>query len=237
MLSLLGDVVVALLLIATIGYSVVLNRRLTSVRADRDKFEALVKNLNTASQRAEAAIGNLRTTAEDLGRRLEKRVEEARGLSDDLVYMIERGSGIADKLASQIRSSRDEMKPDFKPDEKVSVAKIPEAKIDVRPVLREDIDADARAEHLVEAILREPVPAHVPPQAPAAAPKTPRPAFLRGAAEIRRDDIRVERIEPRVSVPTLVDIAAAAVDDQPERANAPSRAERDLLRALSARRR
>ncbi len=232
MLSLLGDVVVALLLIATIGYSVVLNRRLTSVRADREKFEALIKNLNTASQRAEAAIGNLRTTAEDLGRRLEKRVEEARGLSDDLVYMIERGSGIADKLASQIRSSRDEMKPDFKPEAKVFEAKIPEAKIEARPVLREDIDADARAEHLVEAILREPVPA----QAPVAAPK-PRPAFLRGAAEIRRDDIRVERIEPRVSVPTLVDIAAAAVDDQPERANAPSRAERDLLRALSARRR
>jgi hypothetical protein len=216
MLSLLGDVVVALLLIATIGYSVVLNRRLTTVRSDRDKFETLVKNLNTASQRAEAAIGNLRTTAEDLGRRLEKRVEEARGLSDDLVYMIERGSGIADKLVTQIRASRDEMKPDFKPEAK--------------PGLR---SAERAAEHIVEAVMRDAEPVAAPPAPPAT---LPRPAFLRGAAQIHRDDIRVERIEPRVSVPTLVDVTAPA-EEQPERANAPSRAERDLLRALSARRR
>jgi len=113
MLGFLGDAIVALLLCATIGYCIVLNRRLGTVRNDRDKFEALVTNLNTASQRAEVAVTNLRVVADDLSRRLEKKVEEARGLSDDLVYMIDRGGAVADRLANQIRSGRDELKPGF----------------------------------------------------------------------------------------------------------------------------
>jgi hypothetical protein len=225
MLSFAGDAIVALLLIATIGYSVVLNRRLGAVRSDREKFEVLVRNLNTASQRAEAAVTNLRVTADDLTRRLEKKVDEARALSDDLSYMIERGGTIADKLANQIRAGRDELKPDYKP----------EPKIAVKP------QSPARAEHVVEPVLRQvPQPRSETPrseaprkeparaEAPRAEPQ--RPAFVR--AEPRVEPVRVE---PRITVAA----APTANDSEPaiERAAAPSRAERDLLRALAARRR
>ena len=54
MLSLFGDAIVALLLIATIGYSAVLNRRLGVLRNDRDKLEVLVRGLTVAAQRAES---------------------------------------------------------------------------------------------------------------------------------------------------------------------------------------
>lgn len=219
MLSFAGDAIVALLLIATIGYSVVLNRRLGSVRSDREKFEVLVRNLNTASQRAEAAVTNLRVTADDLTRRLEKKVEEARALSDDLSYMIERGGSIADKLANQIRAGRDELKPDYKPEPKVAVKP--------QPAVRD--------EHVVEPVLRQAPPRNEAPRkepARAEAPRAelPRPAFVR--AEPRVEPVRVE---PRVTVPA----GATANDAEPtiERAAAPSRAERDLLRALAARRR
>jgi ABC-type transporter Mla subunit MlaD len=217
MLSFAGDAIVALLLIATIGYSIVLNRRLGAVRNDREKFEVLVRNLNAASQRAEAAVTHLRVTADDLSRRLEKKVEEARSLSDDLTYMIERGGGIADKLANQIRAGRDAVKPDFQP----------EAKPAAKP--------QPRADHVVEAVAPAPKaeaasrqPAEpAPRQAQSAA--TPRPAFL------RPEPIRVE---PRVAVPAAAAAnAAPAAEPALERATAPSRAERDLLRALAARRR
>ena len=134
MLSFAGDAIVALLLIATIGYSMVLNRRLGAVRNDREKFEVLVRNLNAASQRAEAAVTNLRVTADDLSRRLEKKVEEAKALSDDLTYMMERGGGIADRLANQIRAGRDALKPDLQPDAKPAPKPQPRAEHVVEPV-------------------------------------------------------------------------------------------------------
>lgn len=211
MLSFVGDAIVALLLVATIAYSVVLNRRLGAVRSDREKFEALVRNLNAASQRAEAAVAHLRAIADELGRRLEKKTESARALSDDLAYMIERGGAVADRLADQIRVGRDELKPDYRPEN-----------LSPKPA------AASRDAHRVEPAQRPTVAARAAresapvPQPARAAEAAPRPPF------IRRDPIRVE---PRV-VPA--ETASAPV---PERADAPSRAERELLRALAARRR
>lgn len=208
MLSFAGDAIVALLLVATIGYSIVLNRRLGAVRNDREKFEVLVRNLNAASQRAEAAVTNLRVTADDLSRRLEKKVEEARSLSDDLTYMIERGGGIADKLANQIRAGRDALKPDLQPEAKPAATPQP------------------RADHVVEPV---PPAAAEPAQRQIQSATTPRPAF------VRQEPIR---LEPRVAVAAAVAASAVPVaEPMVERANAPSRAERDLLRALAARRR
>lgn len=220
MLSFAGDAIVALLLIATIGYSMVLNRRLGAVRNDREKFEALVKNLNTASHRAEAAVTNLRVTADDLSRRLEKKVEEARALADDLTYMIERGDSIADKLANQIRAGRDALKPDFQT----------EAKPAARP--------QPRTEHSVEPIAPAVTLAPQAEPTPRRAPAEPAHRQTQGAAAPRPAFVKQEpiRVEPRVSVPAAAS-AAQAAEPAVERANAPSRAERDLLRALAARRR
>ena len=232
MLSFAGDAIVALLLIATIGYSILLNRRLGMVRNDREKFEVLVRNLSTASQRAEAAVTNLRVTADDLSRRLDKKVEEAKALSDDLTYMIERGDTIADKLANQVRAGRDALKPDFQPEPKPAAK--PQARVAhvVEPV--------APAVTLAQAAVPQVEPAPRRAAAEPARPATPRPAF------VRPEPIRVE---PRVTVPAGAAAAApvpalvaravaqAAAEPVAERANAPSRAERDLLRALAARRR
>ncbi|HEY3917778.1 MAG TPA: DUF6468 domain-containing protein [Stellaceae bacterium] len=205
MLSFLGDAIVALLLIATIGYSFILNRRLGTVRNDREKFEVLVRTLNAASQRAETAVTGLRVTADELSRRLEKKVEEARALSDDLSYMIERGGSIADKLANQIRAGRDELKPDYRPEQ--------------RSTQRPQSD-----EYNIE-----PAPRPTPPRTEPSRAEAPRPAYIR--TEARGDAIRVE---PRVAVAAAAPPRAAPAIERP---TSPSRAERDLLRALAARRR
>lgn len=230
MLSFAGDAIVALLLIATIGYSIVLNRRLGAVRADREKFEVLVRNLNAASQRAEAAVTNLRVTADDLSRRLEKKVEEARALTDDLTYMIERGDNIANKLANQIRAGRDALKPDFQPEPKQAPKPQPRAEHVIEPVAPAVTPAPQAESVLRQALESRAQAETANRQAQGAA--TPRPAF------VRQEPIRVE---PRVAVPAAAVAASAsavpAVEPLVERANAPSRAERDLLRALAARRR
>ncbi len=195
MLSFWTDTVVAVLLVATIGYSIVLNRRLSAMRGDRDKFEDVIRNLGTASQRAEAAVSNLRSSADDLGRRLEKRIEEARSLSDDFVYMIERGGTIADKLAGLIRTGRDGLKAEIKPE------------------ARPQPSPEARAEHKIDAFARQPARAETVRGAPARA--------------------ETFHVEPRPAAPAAT---RAPIPQQPAPPSATSRAERELLRALSRRR-
>jgi glutamine synthetase type III len=106
MLSLFGDAVVAALLVATISYAAVLNRRLSVLRGDRVKLEELVQGLTVAAQRAEAGVTGLREAAEDVGRGLERKIEQAKSLRDDLTYMLDRGTGIADRLEGTIRARR-----------------------------------------------------------------------------------------------------------------------------------
>ena len=77
MLSLFGDAVVAVLLIATIGYAAVLNRRLSVLRGDRAKLEELIQGLTVAAQRAEAGIAGLKDGGR--GRRPRPREEDRRG--------------------------------------------------------------------------------------------------------------------------------------------------------------
>lgn len=195
MLSFWTDAIVAVLLVATIGYSVVLNRRLSAVRSDRDKFEDLIRNLSAASQRAEAVVAKMRGSADDLSQRLEKKIDEARSLSDDLVYMIERGGTIADKMANLIRTGRDGLKSDMKPE--------------VRP----EPKPEPRAEHKVEAFVRRP-----------ARVEATRPVPARG---------ETYQVESR---PTVATPERSIAPQQPERTSATSRAERELVRALSRRR-
>jgi uncharacterized protein DUF6468 len=106
--TLICDITVAILLIATIGYAAVLNRRLGVLREDRTKLEELIQGLNVASINAQSGIAGLRKATDEVGKDLEKELAASRSLRDDLHYLIERGGTIADRLESGIRTRRDE---------------------------------------------------------------------------------------------------------------------------------
>jgi hypothetical protein len=106
--TLMVDVVVAVLLVSVIVYATMLNRRLGALRADRDQFESIIRGLQDASSRAEAGIAQLKQAAEQTGRQLQQKVELGQALRDDLSYMIDRGNGLADRLEGAIRSGRDD---------------------------------------------------------------------------------------------------------------------------------
>ena len=106
--KLILDVIVAILLIATIVYSVILNNRLTQLRRHRDDLAKLVAAFNDATLRAEAGIPKLKRTAEEAGSSLQERVEKAQALRDDLAFMIERADSLANRLEGSVRSARSE---------------------------------------------------------------------------------------------------------------------------------
>ena len=101
--SLILDLFVALLLIITIGFAVVLNKRLGKLRGDREAFEKLAETFGESISRAEDGISTLHQTTDVLQQRLEK----AQALKDDLAFLIERGDRTADNLEDLVRANRD----------------------------------------------------------------------------------------------------------------------------------
>jgi hypothetical protein len=75
-LGMIIEMLVAVLLILTIGYCMLLNRRLKLLRADEDALRVTIAELITATEIAERAIAGLKTTAHDceagLGDRLSR---------------------------------------------------------------------------------------------------------------------------------------------------------------------
>lgn len=104
------DIVVSLLLAATIGYAVILNSRLTALRKNRDDLAKIIVAFNEATARAEASIPKLKRAAEEAGGGLQDRVEKAQSLRDDLAFMIERADTMANRLENAVRSARSEVR-------------------------------------------------------------------------------------------------------------------------------
>lgn len=105
------DIIIASLLVATIVYATMLNKRLNALRKNRDDMAKLISQFNEATVRAESSIPKLRKAAEEAGLTLQDRVEKAQSLRDDLAFMIERANAMADRLEGAVRSGRSEAKP------------------------------------------------------------------------------------------------------------------------------
>ena len=99
------DLLVAGLLLITICYAMVLNKKIGNLRRDKTELQKMAAAFNTATTKADKSLKNLKNTAEDLGDRIEK----AQSLRDDLMFLTERGSTAADKLEGLVRTARDQV--------------------------------------------------------------------------------------------------------------------------------
>lgn len=104
--TVLMDVVVSGLLVATITYAVVLDRRIRQLRETRKELEIMVVGFNAATARAESAIGDLKIGTEAGSRELKPLVAKAREIADDLAFLVERGNELADRLDVGVSAAR-----------------------------------------------------------------------------------------------------------------------------------
>jgi hypothetical protein len=100
------DALVAALLVATIAYAAVLDRRIRQLRATRAELETLVVGFNTATARAESAIGDLKAGTESGSRELKPLIATGRQIADDLQFLVERGNELADRLEVGVSAAR-----------------------------------------------------------------------------------------------------------------------------------
>jgi len=85
---------VAILLLLTIGYCVVLNSRLKRLKADEQALKATISELITATEIAGRAVAGLKATAHGADRTLGERLKAAERLSADLDRQIRGGEAM-----------------------------------------------------------------------------------------------------------------------------------------------
>jgi hypothetical protein len=110
MASLLLEGLLAVLLVATIAYSVMLDRRLRTLRQSRDEMQALLASFTAATAHAQAGLIALRETGQTTTRDLQGDIERAKALRDDLSFLVDRGNGLADRLEGGIGAARTAVK-------------------------------------------------------------------------------------------------------------------------------
>ena len=153
-IALIADLALAGLLVATIVYAAMLNRRLAVFRNGREEFAKVVEQLNEATAHAAVAIEQLRRTAAESGSTLQATINQAQTSAEELGYLVERGERAADRVENAVRISR---QPEPAP------RTVPAPRI---PPLRAVRDP-------------EPEPAPPPPPTPAPVAADPEPAAAR----------------------------------------------------------
>lgn len=111
--TLVADIVVAILLVATLVYVRRFSVRLEAIRAGRAEFEKLIADLTKSTDQAASHLQQFKSTAEVAGRDLQTRIERAHGLAaefgrlgDDLKLLTDRAENATNRLEAAIGQSR-----------------------------------------------------------------------------------------------------------------------------------
>ena len=104
---------VAILLMVTIGYCMILNSRLKRLKADERALKATIAELITATEMAERAVAGLRTTARECESTLGERLVTAEQCCAELNRQVKAGDLVIERLARVVVASRklDDVQP------------------------------------------------------------------------------------------------------------------------------
>lgn len=97
---------VAVLLLLTIAYCIVLNKRLQRLKADEHSLKATIGELITATEIAERAIGGLKQTVRDVNENLGNQLSAATQMSAHLKHQLAEGDAVVRRLAKITSAAR-----------------------------------------------------------------------------------------------------------------------------------
>jgi chromosome segregation ATPase len=135
------EALVAVLLLITIGYCMLLNNRLKRLRSDEHSLKAVIAELITATEIAERAIGGLKHAVRDVNENLGDKLATASQMSDHLKRQLSECDHVVRRLS------------------KIAIA--------ARPQNQGQNQAQDQAQN--QAIVIEPEPARLPPPKPTSA--------------------------------------------------------------------
>src|SRR5262249_19764733 len=92
------ETLVAILLVMTIGYCMLLNKRLKRLKADEHSLKATIAELITATEIAERAIGGLKPPVRDVNENLGSQLASATRMSEQLKRQLAEGDHVVRRL-------------------------------------------------------------------------------------------------------------------------------------------
>ena len=111
---------VAVLLMLTVGYCMLLNKRLQRLKADEHSLKATIAELITATEIAERAIGGLKLTVRDVNENLGSQLTAATQMAAHLKTQLAEGDGVIrrlSKIAIAARPPSSEPEPEPEPEQ------------------------------------------------------------------------------------------------------------------------
>jgi hypothetical protein len=100
------ECLVAILLMLTIGYCILLNRRLKLLKADEQSLRATISELVTATEIAERAIGGLKLTVHECDMGLGERLRKAERVTIEIDRTIAAGKDLLGRLSQIVTAGR-----------------------------------------------------------------------------------------------------------------------------------
>lgn len=121
-LGLMIESLVAVLLLLTIGFCLLLNSRLKKLKADEQALKGTISELITATEIAERAIAGLKMTVRDCDQNLSDRLRAGDSLAGELGRQLESGRHILAQLAQITLAARSPQAPAPEPQPALSDA-------------------------------------------------------------------------------------------------------------------
>lgn len=154
------NLIVIVLLVPTIVFAIILNRRLEILRNSRNDLGRLIEAFNDATTRAEAGIPRLKQAADSAGAVLRDQIQKAQTLRDDLAFMIERAEAAAGKMENALNtrpavSAGSGVKADGTRDFGITESVKSARKSKKKPLVESDEDLISSAVYAAEDILRK----------------------------------------------------------------------------------
>ena len=123
------EALVATLLVITIGYCMLLNKRLKRLKADEHSLKAVIAELITATEIAERAIGGLKVTVRDVNENLGAQLDQATQMSEHLRKQLAESDHVVRRLSKIAIAARPSSSAQPAPaDEPVEAPKVTPAK-------------------------------------------------------------------------------------------------------------
>jgi hypothetical protein len=106
--GLIIEILVAVLLLVTIGYCILLNKRLVRLKSDEQALKATISELITATEIAERAIGGFKLTVRECDQNLGERLRTAERFCADMDSQLAAGEGVLERLGQIVKATRPE---------------------------------------------------------------------------------------------------------------------------------
>jgi hypothetical protein len=105
-IGLLLNLLIVGLLMATISYCWVLNKRIKILQDGKSELANLLQYFDESTSRASESIVALQSASKKIGENIQSRIDKVNYLMDDLAFMVEKGNKLADKLDASFAVNR-----------------------------------------------------------------------------------------------------------------------------------